>query len=304
MVNFLENLKVQDSFEFEKFKIYPILCQKNTVLNYVSLKEAIKNDYITLTEVDSVGSISDIIIENNSGNKVLIWDGEMLIGSKQDRVFNSSILIQENSKVILPVSCIEQGRWSHRIDKFLLSENSVPIQLRNLKSKSVHETLSNSGSFLGNQSKIWYYIEYLSDSLQIKSKTLALNEIMAKKVNDNKEKLEEIKAIENQCGVIISLNNNIIGMEYISNSEVFKDLYSRILGSYFFMINFSEQVTKTRIGHPCNVEEFFWDIKDIMVEKYKSVGLGNDYRFLRNDVIGSAIVYKKSIVNFSISYNC
>ena len=41
----------------------------------------------------------------------LIIKGEEIVGAKQDRIVNSGISIAGKTRVLIPVSCEEQGRW-------------------------------------------------------------------------------------------------------------------------------------------------------------------------------------------------
>ncbi len=45
---------------------------------------------------------------------ILILDGEELVGAKQNRIVNTTILVVALSTLVIPVSCVEQGRWSYR----------------------------------------------------------------------------------------------------------------------------------------------------------------------------------------------
>ena len=42
---------------------------------------------------------------------VLLVDGEELIGAKQNRVLNLSILIPAKQRCVIPICCVEAGRW-------------------------------------------------------------------------------------------------------------------------------------------------------------------------------------------------
>ena len=45
---------------------------------------------------------------------LLLLDGEELIGAKQDRILNTTVLVAAHTEVTIPVSCVEQGRCGYR----------------------------------------------------------------------------------------------------------------------------------------------------------------------------------------------
>jgi len=44
----------------------------------------------------------------------MIIEGQEIAGAKQNRIVKSSFLIAGKTKVVIPVSCVEQGRWRYR----------------------------------------------------------------------------------------------------------------------------------------------------------------------------------------------
>jgi ARG and Rhodanese-Phosphatase-superfamily-associated Protein domain len=85
-----------------------------------------------------------IKVLNKLDTDVLILDGEELVGAKQNRIVNTTIIIGRGREVVIPVSCVEQGRWSNKSKNFK-SSNSYPYAgLRGRKAKTVHESLMTS----------------------------------------------------------------------------------------------------------------------------------------------------------------
>ena len=61
----------------------------------------------------------------------MIIEGQELARAKQNRIVNSSFLIAGKTKVVIPVSCVEQERWRYRfifIDFFHVF-NYRPLEL-------------------------------------------------------------------------------------------------------------------------------------------------------------------------------
>ena len=51
-------------------------------------------------------------MSNPLDEAVLLYDGEELVGAKQNRILNVSVLVGAGAKMPIPVSCVEQGRWA------------------------------------------------------------------------------------------------------------------------------------------------------------------------------------------------
>jgi hypothetical protein len=88
-----------------------------TQSKYALLQQAISRGTMTITEVSDAGSVPQLLAVNKGPWPVLIFDGEELVGAKQNRIANATVLVGVG-KTVLPVSCVEAGRWSHRTASF------------------------------------------------------------------------------------------------------------------------------------------------------------------------------------------
>ena len=82
--------------------------------DYALLDEALADGSATVTEVSDSGSVPELLLRNGGGKPVLLLDGEELVGAKQNRVLNLTILAPAGKDLRIPVSCVEAGRWSWR----------------------------------------------------------------------------------------------------------------------------------------------------------------------------------------------
>ena len=71
-----------------------------------------------MVEVSEQGDVPNLLFENLGDRKVLLVDGDELVGAKQNRIINTTILLGGKSSTVIPVSCVEQGRWSYDSPRF------------------------------------------------------------------------------------------------------------------------------------------------------------------------------------------
>ena len=92
--------------------IVPILAPLEAEPAWLTLAEA--GDHVRITEVSEGGSVPDLRVANLADLPLLLLDGEQLVGAKQNRILNMTVLVAARSEVRIPVSCVEQGRWRYQ----------------------------------------------------------------------------------------------------------------------------------------------------------------------------------------------
>ncbi|MFH1051416.1 MAG: DUF6569 family protein [bacterium] len=302
IIDLLEDLKIAEPISYKELTVFPILNKSKSNVSYVSPEELLKNSLIEITEIDKGGSVPELLLKNNSEHKVFFWDGIELIGAKQNRVLNVSILVDKQTNVIIPVSCVEQSRWSYNSNKFSMSDFAMPNRMRTNKRQSVDFSMRAGMGARSDQRKVWEDVEQYKMELNVESPTNAMNDIMMKINSDLENYNNKIKSIPGQIGMIVAINGRIIGMEYVSNEDVFKKLYDKILKSYTtdcIMNNPLNDFKSTE--YEGNTQEFLNNLRDMEIDKFKAVGLGKDLRFKNRNISGSGIVYRKNIISLSVS---
>ena len=87
----------------------------------VSLRDAMQTGKLKFKEFyfEKDASVRLLTVENTSNNFVLLQNGEMITGGKQDRMLAESKIIYPNQKdQFVDVFCIEQSRWDKKPKPF------------------------------------------------------------------------------------------------------------------------------------------------------------------------------------------
>ena len=77
---------------FKNITMFPLLRQDAISSNYLTLDAALDAGTAHVTEVSEGGDVPELHFLNERDISVLLLDGEELVGAKQNRVLNLSIL--------------------------------------------------------------------------------------------------------------------------------------------------------------------------------------------------------------------
>jgi len=302
--NLLSNLKIGKSQSYRNLTLYPLINEKPGKIKFISMDSAFNKSLLEIKEIDKGGSVPDLLLINHSKKAVFLWDGEEVIGAKQNRVLNTSMLINKKSEAVIPVSCVEQGRWRYNSKTFHKSEAAMPNRMRRNKMKSVEESLKNAKGYMSDQNKVWHDIDKLSMAASVESPTSAMNDVFKSKKEDLDGFIRNIPIQEDQRGFIAAIDGKIVGLDYVSRRKVFKKLYKKFLKSYATdaMINYDEKQS-IEVDTISNPEDFINELIDMKASKFKSVGLGNDYRFEKKGLSANGLVYRKNVIAFSAGWD-
>ncbi|MEN6495826.1 MAG: DUF6569 family protein [Thermoguttaceae bacterium] len=85
--------------------VFPLSWPSSAEPPYVLLGEAIEHGLAVVEEIPEDGSVPNLRVHNRCDRPLLIPEGEILVGAKQNRVVNATVLVAASSKFVLPVSC-------------------------------------------------------------------------------------------------------------------------------------------------------------------------------------------------------
>lgn len=301
IANYIYHMELGDMQEYKDMSVFP-LYKKGDNSQYITMKEAIDTDLLTVTEIDASGSVPELKVVNMANVPVLLLDGEELMGAKQNRVLNTTILLKENSETVIPVSCTEQGRWSYNSLEFKESGNVASYRVRRTKSASVNASLKMSGEFRSDQSAVWNNIEDMVKDASITSQTRAMDDVYQSRVDDLENYHQAFPVFEDQKGILVMVNGEVMGMDIVSSSIAYFVLHRKLLKSYAMEAILTEKSDDSNdeeaIFNGRDKAKLFLDnVKLSMDEKHKSVGYGCDHRLEGPGLVGSSLTYNDQVIH-------
>jgi hypothetical protein len=296
--SYLSKLEFGEVKTFNNMGVIPLFTSSNHGSGYLTLKEALERSLLTITEVSQGGSVPELKVFNKAEIPVLLLDGEELAGAKQNRVLNTTILLQEESETIIPVSCTEHGRWAYASAEFCESGHIMSPRLRSDKAFSVKRSLEESRTYRGNQGAVWEGIAQFSMAADVHSSTAAMRDVFESKSNELKGYLEAFPYVPHQKGILVMVNGEVTGFDVISLERAYEIIHAKLVKSYAMDALLLK--SKENDGIPTDKARFFIEEAAQCEEKrFKSIGLGWDHRFEGKATVGSCLVHEEKVFHMA-----
>ena len=153
--------------------LFPLLADGIAEPDYLLLDEALEHGCARVTEVSEQGSVPELRFVNECDQPVLLIDGEELVGAKQNRILNLTVLVPAHKTIVVPVSCVEAGRWHAESAEFGSAKRTHYAAGRARKASQVSASLSTTGTRRSDQSEVWADISAKSQRMRSHSATEA-----------------------------------------------------------------------------------------------------------------------------------
>lgn len=189
----------------QNLALFPLTADDGAAPDYLLLDEALDRKLAQVTEVSSGGSVPELAFENSSAEKILLVDGDELLGAKQNRIINLSILVGGGKKLVIPVSCVEQGRWSYRSRHFGSAKRTLFSKARAKKMQQVSASMRERGDRCSNQSEIWKDVEEKVMFSMPDSPTMSMSDAYDGSVGKLNEYVGAFRAAPGQRGAVVAL---------------------------------------------------------------------------------------------------
>jgi hypothetical protein len=241
-------------------------------LEYVTFADAQKDGTAEITEVDGGGAVSTLEVKTISKVPVLMIDGEILVGLKQNRVLNTTIMVPAKTTLEVPVACVEAGRWRHATSKASRADYALSPKIRARKRHSVTLSARAYGKFSADQKAVWDEVAGSLGDLGVDSKTLAYSDIEKQRGPEIEDRLSQLQPEPGQSGVLALIGGKPVAFDLFDRPSTLAGMWQGLIGSYI-----AESLVPNTSNEPVDLEaaaEWIRGAGAGEATRHRAVGLG------------------------------
>ncbi len=282
----LGGVKVGAQVHFGNVSLFPLFASNGHDRDYLLVEEAIEADIGEVREVSEHGSVPELLFVNGGLLPVLIPEGQILVGAKQNRVVNMTVLVAAHSNFKVPVSCVEQGRWSHVSPNFQ-AWHYAPPGLRARKNSAVQENMARMGSASADQGEVWSDVEACLREAGASSRTGSITDAYEALQMEIDVYRKNLVLPEEATGVIVAIGGRLVGAEFYDSQRSFCRVWPRLSEAYFFEASTRRTVDEVALTE--SPEAFWQSLSRKLSCADGSMGLGVRLEIAESGLTGSAI---------------
>ena len=297
VLEYLAGVRLGEPAAIGRVGLVPLFNETETNTPYVALKTALELGILLIEESHESGTVGQLRVTNKGDMPVLLLDGEELAGAKQNRVLNTTILTPANETIIIPVSCTEQGRWSYVSPRFEESLSVAPPRVRRSNQAAVTDSVRTSGRFAGNQPEVWSRVHEISQEASVHSATSAMRDVFRERLPQLDAVTAKFPATANQIGLAVIVDDTMMGLDIITQPEVYGLLHVKLVRSYVLDASLGRASAVSERDLTELARRFLNSAKTASESRHESVGMGYDYRYTGAEIVGSALAYRSDLIH-------
>lgn len=229
---FANGLSFGEEVRFENLTMVPVLTGAAPAEpGYLLLSEAVEAKLARVTELGG-GVVPELLFENLADCPVLILGGEELAGAKQNRMVNLTILAAPRSKIVIPVSCVEAGRWHTVTREFSPSPFMAFSTMRGRSVLRVTASMRMAQCRRADQGEVWSAIAERSEELGARSSTGAMRAIFEQRLSDIEEFVRAMAWQEGQIGAAFLIDGAPAGLDVFDHPRTMEKWMAKLVRGY------------------------------------------------------------------------
>ncbi len=281
--------------QYRNLTLLPLLAEGPAQPGYQLLDQALALGCARVTEISEGGSVPQLRFINDGDLPVLLLDGEELIGAKQNRILNLSVLAPAHKTIVIPVSCVEAGRWDAQSAEFAGARRAHFAAGRARKARDVSDSLRRHGTRESDQGRVWADIAAKSRRFGIHSATSAA----AALYDGQRERLDDFQGAftpqPHQCGALFALNGRVVGLDLFDSPATLAAALPKLVESH--ALDALDRADATAPATPADPGAWLHAIAQAATERFPAVGEGEDWRLHGPQVTGGALVKEGQLIH-------
>jgi hypothetical protein len=285
----LRTVEVHEAGSADGLQVFGLRWRPGNGPGYRTLDEALAAGTLEVTEVSEGGSVPQLKVINRGDEAVFLMAGEQLVGARQNRILNTSVLVAARSELVIPVSCVEAGRWGYSSPKFASGGTLSHGALRKLLSGHVHDSYARGAGAMSQQGEVWQEISGKLARMGSASPSAALQQAY----EDHRTRLEgllgKLAAPEGCCGAAFAVGGRVAGADLFDRPGTLAKLWLKLARAH--AIDALEKAGEAPAPLPAAaVSGWLHGAAGAEARAYKSPGLGEDVRLKGAGVVGGGLV--------------
>lgn len=294
------NSQVVSFLDSDNIAVLQLTVGEPDSFKYITAAKAMREQTLQVKEINSSGSVNEIAVFNLSEEFIFIMDGDILQGAKQNRVLNTSVLLRPNSKTILPVSCVERGRWQHTSDEFSSSDYTAPAYIRSRKADNVSFSLKQDRSFRSNQGEVWSDVHMFQDAHRVQSRSSNFSDIHLQKAEEFNKLVSSFQPDASANGVAVFIKGELLGIDIFNRKDVYAEYFPKLLkGAAAEVVRGKKEININRETAEKEVLGFLGGYDNIPAESFPGVAAGNERRFKTETMLGFELQHESNLIHLA-----
>jgi hypothetical protein len=281
-------LNIGKPLHYRNLTVFPLSWANPHKAPYILLGTAIEAGQAVVEEVNESGGVPNLAVANKADRPILIPEGEILIGAKQNRVVNVTVLVAAGVKFLMPVSCVEAGRWRYQSRHFE-SKFCAPPSLRNKKMKAVQRNRAEGGRAESDQGEVWNEVQACLTKVDARSETSSLTDGFLASEKRLDEYRHESSLPKDAAGVLVAKGTHVIGMDLFDSPATLQAMWHRLRDAYFFDALGDNR--KRRATSRKSAQAFLDHVAASARPRQSALGLGEELEIAGDDLVGGALTY-------------
>lgn len=295
MDDLVRSIRVGEPTEYENLSVVPLLKGRDSKLEYLVLDDAVEQNLVDVDEVDG-GSVPRLVVRNRASLPVLIPDGTTLAGGRQNRVVNLSVLLAAESDTVIPVSCIERGRWSRSRGPSSPRGGYSDKKLRYQMCRDVNSSAGKGGGVSVSQSGVWCHVQELLEKAKAHSPSAAYHRVF----EESKRSLEECEKRfpypDGACGAAMLVDGKVSSVDVFDKPETCRKLWPKLVRGHAV----GSLHATGKAGSHRDVGSFLGEAVQAREDEVDSIGIGTSVRLTAEHEVGAALLCDQTLVHLSL----
>lgn len=296
---FLDSAKLARRQDKGNLSVFPLLAARTFHPEYLTLEQALADGSVRIGEVDRHGSVPELSLINTGTAPVLVVEGEELVGAKQNRIVNASFLVGAKAEVVIPVSCVEQGRWHYKSAGFASGNRVMNYSLRQTHRTAVACKLERGEGFVSDQGRIWDEIDAKSRRMRVDSPTRAMADVFDRYQERLKEFAQGFNLVDCQVGAVFAVDGRLVGLEAFGCAETFAGFFQKLVQSYALDALETAGQGETKPVAPAGAKAFVESIGCCERKAYPALGSGTTVVLTSRAISGAVLVENGRVLHLS-----